>query len=92
MERRPSRISQILIQPLVTMGRKISGKRAVEEEDTAVRDPFLDHSLKIPQDFISEMKEAFRYFDKVPRVLLLLSTFPYPHLFLDALPSHAFQR
>ena len=65
MERRPSRISQILIQPLVTMGRKISGRRAVEEEDTAARDPFLDHSLKIPQDFISEMKEAFRYFDKV---------------------------
>lgn len=73
MERRPSRISQILIQPLVTMGRKISGKRAVEEEDTAARDPFLDHSLKIPQDFISEMKEAFRYFDKVPRVLLPIS-------------------
>ena len=26
---------------------------------------FLEQTLKIPQDFISEMKEAFRYFDKV---------------------------
>ena len=82
-ERRPSRISQILFQPLVsvltlvnpsnliflqvTMGRKISGgrKKIEEEEEDALRDPFLEQTLKIPQDFISEMKEAFRYFDKV---------------------------
>jgi len=65
-ERRPSRISQILFQPLVTMGRKISGgrKKMEEEEEDALRDPFLEQTLKIPQDFISEMKEAFRYFDK----------------------------
>ena len=36
-----------------------------EEEEEALRDPFLEQTLKIPQDFISEMKEAFRYFDKV---------------------------
>ena len=51
------------------MGRKISGGRRKmeeeEEEDDALRDPFLEQTLKIPQDFISEMKEAFRYFDKV---------------------------
>ena len=90
-DRRPSRISQILFQPLVsghwlltrlsfcqdhqpstltlqvTMGRKISGgrRKMEEEEDDALRDPFLEQTLKIPQDFISEMKEAFRYFDKV---------------------------
>ena len=74
-ERRPSRISQILFQPLVsvltlvktsnlifllqvTMGRKISGgrKKIEEEEEDALRDPFLEQTLKIPQDFISEMK------------------------------------
>ena len=51
----------------VTMGRKISGgrRKLEEEEEDALRDPFLEQSLKIPQDFISEMKEAFRYFDKV---------------------------
>ena len=49
------------------MGRKISGgrKKMEEEEEDALRDPFLEQTLKIPQDFISEMKEAFRYFDKV---------------------------
>ena len=49
------------------MGRKISGgrKKLEEDEEDALRDPFLEQSLKIPQDFISEMKEAFRYFDKV---------------------------
>ena len=49
------------------MGRKISGgrKKIEEEEEDALRDPFLEQTLKIPQDFISEMKEAFRYFDKV---------------------------
>jgi len=62
--RRPSRISQLLLQPLVTMGRKISGRKAPEEDDVTVRDPLLDSGLKIPQDFISEMTEAFCYFDK----------------------------
>ena len=42
-----------------------------EEEEEALRDPFLEQTLKIPQDFISEMKEAFRYFDKVQNLGLL---------------------
>ena len=57
------------------MGRKISGgrRKTEEEEDDALRDPFLEQTLKIPQDFISEMKEAFRYFDKVQPSLLIKS-------------------
>ena len=43
-----------------------------EEEDDALRDPFLEQTLKIPQDFISEMKEAFRYFDKVENMRCLI--------------------
>lgn len=63
--RRPSRISQILLQPLVTMGRKISKKKTVcREKDLALSNPLIDSGLKIPQDFISEMTEAFYYFDK----------------------------
>ena len=56
------------------MGRKISGgrRKMEEEEDDALRDPFLEQTLKIPQDFISEMKEAFRYFDKVENMRLIL--------------------
>lgn len=63
--RRPSRISQIFLQPLVTMGRRISGRKGAPEGDEALVDPLLEKTLKIPQDFISEMKEAFCYFDKV---------------------------
>ena len=57
------------------MGRKISGgrRKTEEEDDEALRDPFLEQTLKIPQDFISEMKEAFRYFDKVQPSLLIKS-------------------
>ena len=56
------------------MGRKISGgrRKMEEEEDDALRDPFLEQTLKIPQDFISEMKEAFRYFDKVENMRCLI--------------------
>merc|ERR1719285_81046 len=78
MDRRPvrqrSRISQILLQPLVSMGRIISGRdtqgpeeeqeQEEEEEEKELKDPFLERGLKIPQDFISEMREAFYYFDK----------------------------
>ena len=57
------------------MGRKISGgrRKTEEEEEDALKDPFLEQTLKIPQDFISEMKEAFRYFDKVQPSLLIMS-------------------
>ena len=57
------------------MGRKISGgrRKTEEEEEDALKDPFLEQTLKIPQDFISEMKEAFRYFDKVQPSLLIRS-------------------
>ena len=65
-ERRPSRLSQRLLQPLVTMGRKLSRRsRRQEEQEVSLLEPLLEHTLKIPQDFISEMKEAFCYFDKV---------------------------
>ena len=71
------------------MGRKISGgrKKMEEEEEDALRDPFLEQTLKIPQDFISEMKEAFRYFDKVGnRGSILGSVVYYRVFFLTGTP------
>ena len=65
------------------MGRKISGgrKKMEEEEEDALRDPFLEQTLKIPQDFISEMKEAFRYFDKVGNRGSILGSVVYYRVF-----------
>ena len=52
---------------------KILARAANDIDDDALKDPFLEQTLKIPQDFISEMKEAFRYFDKVQPSLLIKS-------------------
>merc|ERR1711892_267808 len=70
--RRPSRISQI-VAPIVKIGRKLSRKENVEKESeeeeeddyTSTYQEVMKAGVKIPVDFISEMIEAFRLFDKV---------------------------
>ena len=66
------RISQI-VAPIVKMGRKLSRKEvAMPGEEVDEKDDYscdyqevVEAGLKIPNDFISEMTEAFSLFDKV---------------------------
>ena len=68
--RKQSKISQLLVTPIVNITRKLSRREKSDATDDVEKDDVLDDTkitgvlADVSDEFLSEMKEVFREFDR----------------------------
>ena len=68
--RKQSKISQLLVTPIVNITRKLSRREKSDATDDVEKDDVLDEKkiagvlADVSDEFLSEMKEVFREFDR----------------------------